>query len=85
MAMPRITIGTVVRIVIICFLVGLFLAFFDIDPRTAWIHLAAWAQDSVRWLFDNLGKAFSYVLLGAAIVLPIWLVLFVLRMFRNRP
>lgn len=82
--MPRITVGTVVRILILCFIVGLALAFFGVDPLTLWRDLAGWARDSVAWLFDNLGAAFSYVVLGAIIVVPIWAIVFLFKVLGSR-
>jgi Na+/H+ antiporter NhaC len=67
------------RLVLLSILVGVVLSALDIDvwniiPRLAQLVRDIWSMgfDAVRWLW-------SYFLLGAIIVLPIWLIM---RLFR---
>jgi hypothetical protein len=43
-----------------------------------------WAKSLAEWSVDVFGSAVSYILLGAVIVLPIWLVFYLLRAVRGR-
>ena len=63
-----------VRLVLLCILVGFILAVFGFDPLNIWRSL----QDLVRTIwnlgFDAIWSLWSYFLLGAVIVIPIWLI-----------
>ncbi|NKB56341.1 MAG: hypothetical protein GKS00_08400 [Alphaproteobacteria bacterium] len=82
--MPRITPGTVVKLLIMSLLVGLVLAFLNIDPQ----NILQSARDGVEALMkmgvDFFGWAFKYVLIGAVVVVPIWLALFLWRYLRGK-
>ena len=60
-----------IKIALLCFVVGLVLVFFGLDPLAIW----AWLGDAARGLFD-LAVDFArwagpFMLVGAMIVLPI--------------
>lgn len=63
-----------VRFLILCLLVGLALSFFGLDALDFW--RGAWSV--VAGLYDTLvasiGKVGSYILIGAAVIVPIWLI-----------
>lgn len=65
--------GVFARLVFLSFLVGAVLAWLDIRPA----EIMWWAQDVVHrvWAFgfDGLRDAFGYILVGAMIVVPLWL------------
>lgn len=77
-------VSTVVKLALACFLVGLLLNFFDIDP----VNLMKNLPDTVYKVFDLLlgwtRRAVPYILLGAIVVIPIWLIRVALRAARNR-
>ena len=85
MNLPRITTGTVVKLVIASLCVGLILAYFNTDP----LELLYWARDKVAaMLGDATGWvqwAVKYVFIGAVIVIPIWLVSYLWRAARGKP
>ena len=82
--MPKITGSTVVKLVIACFLVGLFLAWFNLDPRELLTETVKLAKDMADWSFARFGKAMSYIMVGAVVVVPIWLVFYLMRAMRGR-
>ncbi len=82
--MPKITGSTVVKLVIACFLVGLFLAWFNLDPRDLLTETVKLAKEMANWSVARFGKAMSYIMVGAVVVLPIWLVFYVMRAVRGR-
>lgn len=84
MTAQRITLGSVVKVLIVCFLVGLVLAFLDVDPRNIFHDLVGLVRRLFELSVDFFGWAVSYVLLGAVVVLPIWAVILLFRFLRGR-
>lgn len=82
--MPKITGATIIKLLIACFLVGFGLAVFQIDPRNLFTHAADIAQSIAQWSVNVFGEAISYILLGAVVVIPIWLFFYLLRAVRGR-
>ena len=82
--MPRITFGTVVKLLLASLVVGMVMAYFEASP----LDVLYWARDNVRQAFgDVLGWgqwSITYVLLGAAVVVPVWLVIYLFRAFGRR-
>ncbi|MFP4520185.1 MAG: DUF6460 domain-containing protein [Oceanicaulis sp.] len=72
----------------LCVLVGLILAFFNVDPRDLWIDFFATVAEAWTRFFsglgDLLGNALSYFFLGAVVILPIWLVWHLVRALLRR-
>jgi hypothetical protein len=68
-------VSVVVRLVLLCILVGVILNVLGFDPFNIWRSL----QDLVRAVwnmgFDAFWWLWRYFLLGAVIVIPIWLVM----------
>jgi hypothetical protein len=84
MTATRVTLGSVVKVLIVCFLVGLVLAFLDVDPRNIFHDLVGLVRRLFELSVDFFGWAVSYVLLGAVVVLPIWAVILLFRFLRGR-
>ncbi|WP_421785616.1 DUF6460 domain-containing protein [Hyphobacterium sp.] len=83
-----ITPGDILRVALISVIVGLVLAAFRVDPRRLWVDFfgtiaETWAEflnismDLVRWSID-------YLLLGAILVVPIWLIVHIVRALGKR-
>ncbi|MDP6120358.1 MAG: DUF6460 domain-containing protein [Rhodospirillales bacterium] len=75
---------TAIKIAIASLIIGLLLGFFDIDPR----ELLAYFGETVQHMFSVVAPvvewAVKYVLLGAIVVVPIWLTFFAIGWLRNR-
>jgi hypothetical protein len=82
--MPKISGSTIIKLLIASLIVGFALTFFNLDPRDVLTHMLRWAKSLAEWSVDVFGSAVSYILLGAVIVLPIWLVFYLLRALRGR-
>jgi hypothetical protein len=82
--MPKITGATIVKLIIACFLVGLVLVWLNLQPKDLLIQGWHWVKALAEWAVENLGSAMSYILLGAVVVLPVWLVFYLLRALRGR-
>lgn len=84
MALPKITVSTVVKLVIASLLVGLALAWLDKDP----LDLLAWARETVKGALGDAAEwvmwSAKYILLGAVVVVPIWLLSYLWRAARGR-
>lgn len=72
------------RLVFLSFVVGIVLAALNLDP----LDLVLMAVDFVERLwnmgFHALGRLGNYLVIGAIVVVPIWLVMRVLAMGRGR-
>ena len=77
-------IQTAVKLLVACLAVGFVLSLFDLDALGALRVLS----DTVRWAVDNASSMISrgahYILLGAVIVVPIFLVHLALKLLRKR-
>ena len=82
--MPKINARTIVKLIIACLLVGLVLSTLNIDLR----NILESGQDAIEWLIEVGGEIFgwaaTYILTGAIVVLPIWLILYMVRAVRGR-
>ena len=83
--MPKISGRSLVKILVASLVVGIILAALDIDPRNL--------LDSAQAAFEKLADmgvsffnwAFTYILIGAVVVVPIWLITYLWRVIRNKP
>ncbi|MAW53913.1 MAG: hypothetical protein CMM69_00335 [Rhodospirillaceae bacterium] len=82
--MPKITVSTIVKLIIACLLVGLVLSTLDVDPR----NILAIGQAVIEWLIEVGGeffaRALTYILIGAIVVIPIWVIMYLLRAVKSR-
>jgi len=81
--MPQITVGTVVKLIILSLIVGLLLAWFEVTPQDLVRDVFGNIDEIVQWSVDVFGSAASYILLGAVIVVPIWAILYLLRWLKQ--
>jgi hypothetical protein len=72
-----------IRLIVLSLIVGVVLSWLDWSPRDVWFAI----EDFVRWvwysLFGSFQRATDYFLLGAAIVIPIFLISRFLKMSRG--
>ena len=73
MADKPVTLGTVLRLALACLAVGLVLTFLGVTPVDLLESVTGAAAKLWDWSRSVLGWAGSYMLLGALVVLPIWL------------
>lgn len=84
MAFPRITGNTVVKLLVLSLVVGLILTGLNIDPKNILISMRDGAIRLFEMGVDVFGWAFTYILIGAVVVIPIWLALYLLRYLRGK-
>lgn len=82
--MPKITGGTVVKLLIMSLLVGMVLAVLNIDPQNILQSARDGAEALIEMGVSFFGWAFKYVLIGAVVVVPIWLALYLWRYLRGK-
>ena len=82
--MPRITVGTIVKLILVSLVVGLALKTLNIDPRS----ILTGIESFFEWLVEIGGDFFAWavapIMIGAVVVIPIWLILYLLRAARGR-
>jgi Domain of unknown function (DUF6460) len=78
------TIGTVLKLLAASLVVGLVLTWLNIRPQEVYREAGDAARGAVGQATAALGWAWDFILIGAAVVVPVWLVFFVLRYLRGR-
>ncbi len=76
--------ATIVKLVILSLIVGFALHTLNIRPEDLLNFLGDTVAGIFRWLVEHTRDAVPYILTGAAVVVPIWLVFALLRMVRGR-
>ena len=71
--------SVVVRIILLSVLVGVILSAIGLDPRDIWNSVERLVRSVWDMGFDAFVWLWRYFLLGAVIVVPIWLILRLLR------
>lgn len=77
-------VSTLIKLALVCLGVGLILAFFDVDPVQLLHNFPNAIRSAFQVVVDMIRWAVPYITLGAVVVVPIWLVVFALRLLRNR-
>jgi Na+/H+-dicarboxylate symporter len=75
--------SVVVRVILLSILVGVILSALGLDPRDIWHSIERLFRSVWNMGFDAVVWVWRYFLLGAVIVVPIWLVLRLARSARG--
>ncbi len=82
--MPAQIKDSLIKVLLFSFVIGVLLSFFEIDPT----ELLANFGDTVQSIFSVVARVVEwgvkYVLLGAVVVVPIWLIFFFLNKARGK-
>ncbi len=81
---PNGIVSTVVKLLIASLLIGMTLTFFDITPERLLASFGETVQRIFQIVVSFAEWAIRYVLVGAVVVVPIWLVLVLLRVLRRK-
>lgn len=84
MDLPPITIGKIVKIVLICLVVGFLMTVVGIGPDTVWNWVINLVEKSVDLARHILSNGLEYILVGAAVVVPIYLIIYLTRVMRKK-
>ncbi|MCU0893765.1 MAG: DUF6460 domain-containing protein [Rhodospirillales bacterium] len=77
--MVRSLLSTALKVAFACLVVGLVLSAFGIDPWQLYGRFGDLAGDAAAAVAGFIGWAWPYVVVGAVIVVPLWLAMFLLR------
>lgn len=80
---PRISAGTVLRLLVASAVVGAAMAYFELTPTDMLRYASSFAGEIFESATNSVGAVIKYVLLGAVIVIPIWLISVLLTSFRR--
>ena len=72
-------IPTLLKLVLLSLVVGLVFATFGIDPLDLWRNFGETFQRAWEFAGDAIQWGFKYAILGAVVVLPVWLIYRLLR------
>ena len=76
--------STIVKLAILSLLIGMALSFFEVSPQRLLENFGETVQDIFEIAVSMVEWAVPYVLLGAVVVVPIWVVSAVLRVARAK-
>lgn len=74
--MPQNVIGTVFKILLASLVLGFILKFLDVNPKDLLLNFGETVQAAFSWAGEFVASSVEYVLVGAVIVIPIWLIVF---------
>ena len=73
-----------IKVLLFSFVVGVLLSFFEIDPKQLLANFGETVQSIFSVVASVVEWAVKYVLLGAVVVVPIWLIFFFISKARGR-
>ena len=82
--MPRSLGATILRLFILSIIVGLILSAFDINPESLLGAIGGTAESIFNVIAGAIEWAVPFALIGAIVVVPIWLIVTALRIARRR-
>lgn len=77
-------VGVLIRLALLSIVVGIVMSALGISPRNLFYHLELLARRIYEMGFGAFEWLFHYLLIGAVVVVPIWLVARVLRTGASR-
>ncbi|RMF08012.1 MAG: hypothetical protein D6763_10970 [Alphaproteobacteria bacterium] len=85
MNLPPITLGKIVKIILISLVVGFIMTTIGVGPDTVWRWVIDAVDAIVRLARHILTDGLEYILVGAAVVVPVYVIVYVTRLLRKRP
>jgi len=82
--MPQNVIGTIFKILIASLVLGFILKFLEIDPKDLLLNFGETIQSAFAWAGQFVASSVEYVLIGAVIVVPIWLIVFLIGRLKGK-
>jgi hypothetical protein len=75
---------TILKLLLLSLVVGMVMRFLGITPRSLIANFGQTIEDMFSTAVSFANWAIDYVLVGAVIVVPIWLISFVLKMAKGK-
>ena len=82
--MPKNVLGTVFKILLASLVLGFIRKFLEIDPKDLLLNFGETVQKAFAWAGDFVAGSVEYVLIGAVIVVPIWLIVFLVGRLKGK-
>lgn len=82
--MPRIDFGTIAKLLVWSLVVGAILAFLDLSPADVLAGVVSWAEGVIMDVRASTTQLLTWLLWGAAIVLPIFALNYLWRALKGR-
>jgi len=82
--MQKSAFSTIVKLAVVSLFVGYALYFFGIEPADLVKSLGSTVVKIYELVLDFLRASMKYVLIGAVVVVPVWLVFFVIGLIRRK-
>lgn len=82
--MPKGAVGTIIKLLFASLLVGLVMHWMGVTPRSLIANFGATVERLFNSLASFAGWAVDYILVGAVIVVPIWLVVFLIDRAKSK-
>ena len=70
--LPPFRLRKIIKLLVLCLVVGLILSAIGLEPLEFWGKVGDVAVGFYNWLVGVFGKLGSYIVIGAAVVIPIW-------------
>lgn len=85
MDLPPITFGKIVKIILLSLVVGFIMTTIGVGPDTVWQWVVDAVDALVRLVRRILTDGLEYILVGAAVVVPIYAIMYVSRLLKKKP
>jgi len=82
--MPRNIGGTIIKLLVLSLIVGMLLKFLNVNPENLLSSLGGFFEWLVQISAGLIDWGLGYVLIGAAVVVPIYVVIVLLRVARGK-
>lgn len=82
--MPNNIVSTLIKLLVASLIVGFVMSYLDLTPRQALESMGSAAVEVFEMGSSVFEWSFTYILLGAAVVVPIWLIAMGWKMLRNK-
>lgn len=82
--MPKMTLSTVLKFLLLCFVVGFLLTELGISPTEFWRSAVEFGRYILHNIKSILSWGFIYILAGAAVVVPIYAIILLKRYFSGK-
>ncbi len=85
MELPPITFGKIVKIILLSLVVGFIMTSIGVGPDTVWQWFIDGVDALLRLARHILSNGLQYILVGAAVVVPIYVIVYVSRLLKKKP
>jgi len=82
--MPQNVVGTIIKLLVASLVLGFILKALDIDPRDLLLNFGETIQHVFSWAGEFVASSMQYVLVGAVIVVPVWLIVFLVGKLKGK-